>query len=544
MASEALADAPDEATIREMHSVLRLMELCLRNVDMPSNGDDEIVGWAPGRALSRLQSRLLVLRAQATSSTWSSSFLKVLKRARSLRVCPLTRVHAQTVAHLDDDDQFLQAADAEKEAAEDAAEEGVVHAKLSNCSACSSNRGLHVCPENAFELIGNSPLLHPKRDDDSFLLTCNPDEIHRHIVHRFDIDSRVGKVPEVPDLVTVVPQGYRGLFVTGPKCHVLASTFVWLQNFLPNVAYLLEGELCCATPEELELPASEFSVVTGAMAKELVLQLERVEMLLRGDIDRAVTSRPPPPLTNERDGGLPEHEVTLWERVHDACWRATESQVLSPRGKGVTNMRLAEKDGWTPTPPPWHSHLTGARWDLEAYILYLNRRLRSAQANFALTLDSVEMGDDEEEDEEVVMEDEVVVLEEDEEDEEDERTRRRKRRSNERAPQQSVRKTRPKRRAVVEDEEEVEEEVEEDAEEEAEEDAEEEAEGIEVVEEQSKETMLHELLCNAHEEAALDMRRAASVADAVGMREAQVVYEAKVDSARHLQRSFGLARIA
>jgi len=44
MASEALADAPDEATIREMHSVLRLMELCLRNVDMPSNGDDEIVG--------------------------------------------------------------------------------------------------------------------------------------------------------------------------------------------------------------------------------------------------------------------------------------------------------------------------------------------------------------------------------------------------------------------------------------------------------------------------------------------------------------------
>ena len=95
-------------------------------------------------------------------------------------------------------------------------------------------------------------------------------------------------------------------------------------------------------------------------------------------------------------------------------------------------------------------------------------------------------------------------------------------------------------RAKEEAKEEAEEEVEEDAEEEAEE----EAEGIEVVEEQFKETMLHELLCNAHEEAALDMRRAASVADAVGMRDAQVVYEAKVDSARHLQRSFGLARIA
>ena len=266
MASEALADAPDEATIRDMHGVLRLMELCLRNVDMPSSDDDELVGWAPGQALSRLQSRLLVLRYQATSAHWSPSFLKVLKRARSLRTCPLTKVHAQTIAHLTDDDEDLFGEN-------DSEEEGAVNYSLLRCSACRSTRGLQVCPEDAFELVCNSPLLDGMRDDDAFLLRCNPNEIHQHVMHRFDIDSRVGKAPEFEDLNPKVPRGYRGLFATGPKCHVLATTFVWLQNFLPNVAYLLEGKLSCATPEELKMPASEFSVVNDAMAKALVIQL-------------------------------------------------------------------------------------------------------------------------------------------------------------------------------------------------------------------------------------------------------------------------------
>ena len=267
----------------------------------------------------------------------------------------------------------------------------------------------------------------------------------------------------------------------------------------------------------------------------MVIQLEKVETLLREDIDRSVARRPPPLLTLTNDGGWPQHEVELWERVHNACWRATENETRSPRGRGVVNMRLAEEeDGWAPPRPSWHRLFTGAGWGLEEYILYLNRRLRSKEANLSLALGHNEEEDGEEEDSD--EDDEVVVLEEEEEEEkDDERTRRRKRRSESQSDTQPpAQKTRPKRRAVVEDDDEVEEEQVE----------EEEAEGVEVVEEeQSNEAMLHELICNAHEEAAADMRRAAAVADAVGMRDAQASYENKMESARHLQRAFGLGWI-
>ena len=297
-------------------------------------------------------------------------------------------------------------------------------------------------------------------------------------MRRFEIDEKTAEAPEVPDRFPLMPGSYLGLFVTGPTCHVLACTYVWLQNFLPNLAYLIEGHLDLMTDAETKLPVNDFSVVTEEMAVRIVKQLEAVETLLREN--RAASVRPPPPLSfmPNPNGTFHKVEQDMWDRVHDAVWMASERKAVSPMGHGATNADRSAEEGWRPTEPSWYKSSTLETWCMDAYFLCLYRRACFERGRRNLidcaTVTGTNAAPVEEEEEVVILDDDDVdVIEEDdgdvteeaeddvieddevvmtEEDENDERTQRRLRREKELAERKKpATPRRKKRRAVVDD---------------------------------------------------------------------------------------------
>lgn len=430
---------------------MRVLELKLRNVNVAWNKSD--VNRAYAASFKRLQSRLLVLREQAASARWSPAFLQLLRQARSVHVSGLTPTHLATLANIDTDIDDPTPNHKTWESIE--------------CCACTTNKPLDKPPTNAIEIVG-TVWKRSLRDDESFLLTCKPEELNTHLMSRFRMDEYSGKVHTSIHNIPQSPGGYLGLFVAGPTCHVLAVTFVWLQNFLCNLAHLIEEHLDMMTEAETKLPVNDFSVVTDLMAERVVAQLEAVETLLREN--RVV--RPPPPLSflPKPDGTFHQVEFEMWERIHEGLWDVAMLNAVSACGSGEENVVKSYERGWRPTEPSWYPKSTAEKWCLDAYFLCLYRRKgfdygRRHLVDCANTAGG-NAAPEEEEDEILVLEDddvEVIVeangdedeQEGEEDDEEDERTQRRKRRAEARSKKPDTPK-RKKRRAVVDDDDEEE----------------------------------------------------------------------------------------
>ena len=444
-------DRPAVYPADDMREAMRVLELGLRNVRVSWNKSDTNRAYAA--SFKRLQSRLLVLREQAASARWSPAFVQLLRQARSVHVFGLTPTHVATLANIDTDIDDPTPSWSTWESIE--------------CCACASKKPLEKPPANAIEVVG-TVWKRSCRDDQDFLLTSQIENLNTHLMHRFRMDEASGSRMSINN-IPQMPGGYLGLFVAGPTCHVLAVTFVWLQNFLCNLAHLIEEHLDMMTEAETKLPVNDFSVVTDEMAERVVAQLEAVETLLR----ERTTTRPPPPLSflPKPDGSFHQVEFEMWERIHENVWDVAMCDAVSPCGSGEEKAHESYKRGWRPTEPSWYPKSTVEAWCLDAYFLSLYRRkcfdygrrhlVDCANTARGHAAPAEEDEEQEEEDEIVILEDDDVdVVEEgngdkgEEEDEDDERTQRRKRREEARSKKKPDTPRRKKRRAVVDDDEE------------------------------------------------------------------------------------------
>ena len=444
-------DRPAVYPADDMHEAMRVLELKLRNVNVAWNKSDTNRAYAA--SFKRLQSRLLVLREQAASARWSPAFLQLLRQARSVHVFGLTPTHLATLANIDTDIDDPTPSWSTWESIE--------------CCACTTKKPLDKPPANAIEIVG-TVWKRSCRDDQDFLLTCQIENLNKPLMHRFQVDESTGSRMTINN-IPQMPGNYLGLFVLGPTCHVMAVTFVWLQNFLCNLAHLIEGHLDLMTEAQTKLPVNDFSVVTREMAERVVAQLEAVETLLR---ERAPT-RPPPPLSflPKPDGTFHQVEADMWERIHENVWDVAMCDAVSPCGSGEEKAHESYKRGWQATEPSWYPKSTVEAWCLDAYLLCLYRRkgFRYGQRTLidCANTDGGNAAPAEEEEDE--GEGEIVLLEDDDvdvveeangdegeegEEEDDERTLRRKRRAETLSKKKSDTPRRKKRRAVVDDEEE------------------------------------------------------------------------------------------
>jgi len=440
-------DRPAVYPADDMREAMRVLELGLRNVKVSWNKSDTNRAYAA--SFTRLQSRLLVLREQAASARWSPAFLQLLRQARSVHVFGLTPTHVATLANIDTD-------------IDDPTPSWSTWESI-DCCACATKKPLDKTPTNAIEIVG-TVWKRSCRDDQDFLLTSQIENLNTHLMHRFRVDESTGSRMAIHN-IPQMPSNYLGLFVAGPTCHVLAVTFVWLQNFLCNLGHLIEEHLDLMTEAETKLPVNDFSVVTDEMAQRVVAQLEAVETLLR---ERA-TTRPPPPLSflPKPDGLFHHVEFEMWARIHENVWDVAMCDAVSPCGRGEEKAHESSKHGWRPTEPSWYPKATVEAWCLDAYLLSLYRRKGFQYGRVTLVDCANTAGGNAapvDEKEIVLMEgDEVEVVEEEddeedddedddeEDDEEDERTQRRKRREQTRISKKPTAPTRKKRRAVVED---------------------------------------------------------------------------------------------
>ena len=131
-------DRPAVYPADDMHQAMRVLELGLRNVRVSWNKSDTNRAYAA--SFKRLQSRLLVLREQATSARWSPAFLQLLRQARSVHVSGLTPTHVATLCNIVTDIDDPTPNHATWESIE--------------CCACATKKPLDKPPANA---IGEHP---------------------------------------------------------------------------------------------------------------------------------------------------------------------------------------------------------------------------------------------------------------------------------------------------------------------------------------------------------------------------------------------------
>ena len=474
MESEALAEEPEDSVVCDMQHVMRMMELALRNVDVAY--DDENVYYT--RVWNKLRGRLLCLLGAATSAGWKPEFLAVLKGARFVRKRALLPFGVQVLRHYDKDSRCIlyksanpqesEESKEEEEGEEEEAEEEATRNAQIRCVACAGSKALTTRSVNrlgGFELVGRSAWC--QKVADGFLLTCPPPRLRERLQKRLTTDQRI----EHQDSGTNNPNNpnnpnFRGFFVAGPKCSRLAFAFVWVQNFLSDLAHRIEEELERGmTEEQLSLPPDDVSVVTKEMARFVVLQLERMETFLREDVDREVKRVPPKLRLSPDDDSLYTDESRVWDKVSSSIAQDLE------RGWKL----YCDAGEQAPDRPAWVSEEDRGKWTegghgTSKYWVYhrihngLNRARESLQ-----TQPQEEVVECSESDEEVVEcsesdEDSNEDDEATEATEADARTLRRKRR--ERTMQVSEPSEPPPRRrrtAVVEDDDDEEEAEEEEA---------------------------------------------------------------------------------
>tara|TARA_X000000368_G_scaffold61988_1_gene43803 strand:+ start:1464 stop:3107 length:1644 start_codon:yes stop_codon:yes gene_type:complete len=546
MASEALAKEPEDSAVEDMRLILRMIELALRNVDVAY--DEEQNAYFRD-VWSRLQSRLLCLRCSATSASWKPQFLALLHRARFFREKAFTPFGVSVLSNFDNDT------------------DPSMTRSPTGCFACANTKELSaktIQEHGVFELVGNT--IWRERCDNDFLLTCPPQNLRERLTERFKTDKRIASFDT--EEVQQPNPFYRGMFVAGAKCTRLAGAFVWLQNFLPDLAHRIEKELEEGMTEEmLERPPDEVSVITKTMAYCVVAQLEEMETFLREDVDR-VEAVAMPPKIKLLDGDI--HETYIHEQEYSA-WHnvdAVNGSINTKKGEAVS----ASLGGVPPDKPTWfeearHGDWTLVRWMwMCSYQDNLKRAMASMQTKIPhkpspTTSAHSTPEEDPSEDEDGEEDDDETT---DETSEADERTLRRMRRERfrrkrrERTMQaESEPPPRRRRAAVVEDEDEQEEEEEEEEAETGEAEAQTDDDGhledeaqnsfdnteVNMAVFDAREGMLCEIVRRAHESTAYKMRLAVDQGSVAGTCKAQREYEAQMDMARHLQTTFKLGRI-
>ena len=533
MESEALAEEPEDSVVEDMHHVMHMIELALRNVDVAY--DEEQNAYSRD-VWSKLQSRLMCLRCAATSFSWKPEFLAVLHRARYLRAKAFLPFGMSVLSNFEED-----------------TDPDMTRPSI-GCFACANTKELStktIQKHGAFEVVGNT--IWRERCDDDFLLTCPPQSLRERLNERFNTDERIAAGTQ--SVLHKRDPFYRGMFVAGAKCSRLAGAFVWLQNFLPDLAHRIEEELDSSMTEEmLECPPDEVSVVTKEMAKFVVQQLESVETFLRESVDRveAVAMVSKLRITQENPHQY-EKEMYAWANVDSV-------NVCNSNKKWESDSRTFEDV--PPDKPAWFEEMRHGDWTRERWweMHYVQDKLKCAMASMQTKIPDKssspttsshstpeeEPSEDEEDDDETT----------DETSEADERTLRRKRRA--RAVQaESERPPRRRRAAVVEDEDEQDDEVEEEDAETGEVEAQTDDDGnledeaqksndgteVNMAVFDAREGMLCEIVRRAHESAAYKMRLAVDQGSVAGTCKAQREYEAQMDMARHLQTTFKLGRI-
>lgn len=377
MESEALADAPEDATVDEMRRALRVMELNLRNVDVPY---DDPCNRSYASAFSKFRTRVMVLRDQSTSAAWSPSFLRILQRSRYAEEVPMQCVDALaceygTASESPPDAPELVGGRVRKESTH-TTHQGTQVTEIDwipfeasiACDACVSKKPLKS-PSVALDIVGDSVVFkRTPQDDETFLLTCKFKNLHTRMIRRIETDQKIAERPDVPDICPKMPHAYRGRFVLGPKCHVMAHTYVWLQNLLANIVHCLEERLDMMTDEELKMPVADFSIVTSAAAKRVVEAIEKAETLLRDGMARPSESRVLPSIqlfTGDEVSDEPEPghrpamggiEFKLWCTVRDKVMRCIDRTIVSPRGRGSAALIAYMEENAENTMPvsePW-----------------------------------------------------------------------------------------------------------------------------------------------------------------------------------------------
>ncbi len=540
MESEALAKEPEDSVVEDMRLILRMIELALRNVDVAYEEEQNAYSrdvW------SRLQSRLLCLRCAAMSASWKPEFLAVLKRARFARAQVFLPFGVSVLRNFDND---VAGSD----------ESGSTTVR---CVACASTKELTVNSihrSGGFELVGKS-ISHTVPVDDC-LLYCPLSRLRECLIENLNSTQLTISRNDATEPNPEPNPLYRGFFVPGAKCTRLALAFVWLQNFLPDLAHRIEEELEKSMTEEmLQRPPDDVSVVTKEMARFVVLQLEGMETFLREGVDRVVVMMPEKLRLSPDDPSLYTDELRVWDNV----------SLSNKRNIDKAWKLYSDSGGHAPKRPAWFSEEDYGKWTEPEWFEYHNihNRLKCAMESMQTkipdkpspTPSAHSTPEDPSEDEE---DDETT----DETSEADERTLRRKRREHFRrkrreSTMQAESEPPPRRRraAVVEDEDEQEDEVEEeeaetgDAEAQTDDDGnlEDEAQksndGTEVnmAVFDAREGMLCEIVRRAHESTAYKMRLAVDQGSVTGTYKAQREYEAQMDMARHLQTTFKLGRI-
>ena len=194
-----------------MRRVIELVELSLRNVAL---SPAYIALAAP--EFMRVQGAALVLSEQASSARWPAPFVALLKRARMVRVRPISeegKAQLRTIAGC--------------------------------CQACGSPE--HRC-DAVFELVG-APLGAPVRGPPWMVPVTG---IAAELQAIEDADDAIAAGAEAEDAAALPPE-YLGMFACGRGCLEKALAALHAQNFVTDVAYGVRWALAQALAEDASL---------------------------------------------------------------------------------------------------------------------------------------------------------------------------------------------------------------------------------------------------------------------------------------------------
>jgi len=201
------AAAPySEGHVASMRRVIELVELSLRNVTL---SPAYIALAAP--EFMRVQGAALVLSEQASSARWPAPFVALLKRARMVRVRPISeegKAQLRTIAGC--------------------------------CQACGSPE--HRC-DAVFELVGAPP--------------GAPVRGSPWMVPVTGIAAELQAIEDADDAIAAgddaLPPEYLGMFACGRGCFEKALAALHAQNFVTDVAYGVRAALAQALTEDPSL---------------------------------------------------------------------------------------------------------------------------------------------------------------------------------------------------------------------------------------------------------------------------------------------------
>ncbi len=203
------AAAPySEGHVASMRRVIELVELSLRNVTL---SPAYIALAAP--EFVRVQGAALVLSEQASSARWPAPFVALLKRARMVRVRPISeegKAQLRTIAGC--------------------------------CQACGSPE--HRC-DAVFELVGAPPGA-PVRGSPWMVPVTG---IAAELQAIEDADDAIANA----DNADALPPEYLGMFACGRGCFEKALAALHAQNFVTDVAYGVRAALAEALAEDPSL---------------------------------------------------------------------------------------------------------------------------------------------------------------------------------------------------------------------------------------------------------------------------------------------------